>query len=67
MGYHLLPTLEYGMELAYAKHGKLEEYIKAHSEPQESLKRNWILSLTETLSYVYSRRVLWLISLSSTS
>lgn len=48
---------EHGVELEFAKQDDLESYIKANTEPQVSTKINWVLSLTETLSYVHSRRV----------
>lgn len=48
---------EYGIELAYAKQGDLESYIEANPDLRQSVKIDWILSLTETLSYVHSRRV----------
>lgn len=48
---------EYGIELAFAKQGDLESYIEANPEPYDSVKTDWILSLTKTLSYVHSRRV----------
>jgi hypothetical protein len=48
---------DYGIELAFAKQGNLETYIKTNIEPPESFKTAWILSLTDILSYVHSRRV----------
>ncbi|KAK5369421.1 hypothetical protein LTR20_007701 [Exophiala xenobiotica] len=53
-----LQTSNYGIELAFAKQGNLEDYIKAEPEPPESLKIEWILSVIDTLSYVHSQRVL---------
>lgn len=46
-----------GIELAFAKQGDLESYIETTPEPHESVKISWILSLTDTLSYVHSRKV----------
>lgn len=46
-----------GIELAFANSGDLETCIEKNIEPQESSKTEWILSLTDTLSYVHSRRV----------
>jgi serine/threonine protein kinase len=46
-----------GIELAFAKQGNLETYIEQNIEPQEPFKTEWILSLTDTLSYVHSRKV----------
>ncbi|OAL29835.1 hypothetical protein AYO20_09028 [Fonsecaea nubica] len=51
-------TSNYGIELAFAKQGNLEDYINSNPEPPESLKIEWILSIIDTLSYVHSRRVL---------
>ncbi|KAI9733256.1 MAG: hypothetical protein M1834_003340 [Cirrosporium novae-zelandiae] len=48
---------EYGIELAYAKQGDLHSYIETNTEPHESFKTEWILSLTDALSYVHSRKV----------
>ncbi|EXJ84799.1 serine/threonine protein kinase [Capronia epimyces CBS 606.96] len=53
-----LGTSNYGIELAFAKQGNLEDYIQAQPEPQESLKIEWILSVIDTLSYVHSQGVL---------
>lgn len=50
-------TSECGIELAFAKHGNLENYIATHPEPHESQKIGWILSLIEALQHVHSRRV----------
>jgi serine/threonine protein kinase len=50
-------TSDYGIELAYAKQGNLETYITNSPEPHESFKREWILAITDTLSYIHSRRV----------
>lgn len=47
----------YGIELAFAKQGNLETYIETSTEPHEIFKTKWILSLTDTLSHVHSRRV----------
>ncbi|KAF2460516.1 hypothetical protein BDY21DRAFT_335622 [Lineolata rhizophorae] len=46
-----------GIELAFAKEGDLESYIKTNPEPHDHLKIKWILSLITTLSYIHSRRV----------
>lgn len=51
-------TSNYGIELAFAKQGNLEDYINSNPEPPDSLKIEWILSIIDTLSYVHSRRVL---------
>ncbi|TKA39639.1 hypothetical protein B0A49_13815 [Cryomyces minteri] len=48
---------DYGIELAFAKQGDLERHIKSDAEPQSSVKIRWILSLTDALSYIHSRRV----------
>ena len=48
---------DYEIELAFAKQGNLETYIETNPEPYESFKTEWILSLTDTLSYVHSRKV----------
>ncbi|KAF2456171.1 kinase-like domain-containing protein [Lineolata rhizophorae] len=48
---------EYGIELAFAKQGDLEKYIKTNPEPHESLKTEWILILINALSFIHSRRV----------
>ena len=53
-----LQTSNYGIELAFAEQGNLEDYIKAKPEPPECLKIEWILSIIDTLSYVHSQRVL---------
>lgn len=53
-----LQTSNYGIELAFAKQGNLEDYIRAQPEPPESLKIDWILSVINTLSYIHSQRVL---------
>ena len=45
------------IKLAFAKQGDLETYIEKSVEPQEPFKTEWILSLTDTLSYVHSRKV----------
>jgi serine/threonine protein kinase len=47
---------QYGVELARA-HGDLEDHIKNYPEPAIPSKIAWILSLTETFSYIHSRRV----------
>ena len=49
---------DYGIELAYAKEGDLENYIEKNLELQESIKDEWILVLIDALFYVHSRRVL---------
>lgn len=46
-----------GIELAFAKQGDLKRYIEKNTEPHQSLKTEWILSLIDTLSYVHSRKV----------
>ena len=46
-----------GIELAFAEQGDLETYITKNIEPLEPFKTEWILSLTDTLSYVHSRNV----------
>ncbi|KIW76984.1 hypothetical protein Z517_09428 [Fonsecaea pedrosoi CBS 271.37] len=51
-------TSNYGIELAFAKQGDLEDYIKSAPEPPKPLKVDWILSIIDTFSYVHSRRVL---------
>ena len=48
---------DYGIELAFAKQGNLETYIETNPEPHESFRTEWILSLTDTLSYVHSRKI----------
>lgn len=45
---------DYGIELACARQGDLEDYIQANPEPQDKSKIDWILSLTKALSYVHS-------------
>jgi serine/threonine protein kinase len=54
---HCFNASEDGIELAFAKQGDLETYIERNIEPQEPFKTKWILSLTDTLSYVHSRKV----------
>lgn len=49
---------EYRIGVAFAKENNLECYLGSHPEREESFKIIWILSLTNTLSYVRSRRVL---------
>ncbi|KAI9798614.1 MAG: hypothetical protein M1825_005312 [Sarcosagium campestre] len=52
-------TSRHGIELAWAKEGDLERYIKITAPaPDDALKVNWILSIIEALAYVHSRRVL---------
>lgn len=53
-----LQTSNYGIDLAFARQGNLEDYIKAKPEPPECLKVEWILSVIDTLSCVHSQRVL---------
>ncbi|TKA70972.1 hypothetical protein B0A49_07294 [Cryomyces minteri] len=48
---------DYGIELAFAKQGDLERYIKSNAEPHKPIKTRWILSLTDALSYIHSCRV----------
>ncbi|MCJ1246660.1 hypothetical protein MMC30_003869 [Trapelia coarctata] len=55
---HCFKITEYGIELAYAKQGNLEDYIETTPEPPESCKIEWILSLTDTFSYIHSQKVL---------
>lgn len=52
-----LKASDHGIELAFAKDGDLEDYIVEKTEPHDSFKIQWILSLIDTLSYVHSRRV----------
>ncbi|MCJ1253633.1 hypothetical protein MMC24_001445 [Lignoscripta atroalba] len=54
---HCFKASDYGIELAFAKQGNLETYIKTNTAPHESFKTEWILSLIDTLSYVHSRKV----------
>lgn len=53
-----LQTTNYGIELAFADEGNLQDYIGTKPEPLQSLKTGWILSVIDTLSYVHSKRVL---------
>jgi serine/threonine protein kinase len=48
---------DHGIELEFADQGDLESYIETAPEPPESLKTRWILSITEALTHVHSRRV----------
>ncbi|KAJ9217055.1 hypothetical protein DTO166G4_1515 [Paecilomyces variotii] len=52
-----LGVSEHGIELAFANQGNLGSYIENNPEPTESFKAAWILTLTDTLSYVHSRKV----------
>ncbi|KAK0106827.1 hypothetical protein ONS95_003548 [Cadophora gregata] len=54
---HCFKASDDGIELAFAKQGDLKRYIEKNTEPHQSLKTQWILSLTDTLSYVHSRKV----------
>jgi serine/threonine protein kinase len=52
-----LKSSDYGIELDFANQGDLETYIESTPDPPDSFKIEWILSLTDTLSYIHSRRV----------
>lgn len=45
------------IEMAYAKEGSLERFIKRRAEPPDSLKARWISSLTCTFSHIHRCRV----------
>ncbi|EEP77556.1 hypothetical protein UREG_02405 [Uncinocarpus reesii 1704] len=48
------------IKLAYATHGDLETYIRAHDIPPEQFCTAWIRSLIYAFYFVYCRKVLYL-------
>jgi hypothetical protein len=55
---HCFKSSPYRIKLTFAKQSNLETYIETNPKPPRSFKVKWILSLTDTLSYIYSRKVL---------
>lgn len=56
--YHGLHDDEGAIKLTYANQGDLEQYIRTHAMPSQSLRAAWIRSIINAFNYTYSRKTL---------